>query len=42
MAYFDGMLEGAHGERVEEIKARKKDGAKFIGSFCIYVPEEII
>lgn len=42
MAYFDGVLHGAHGERVEEIIERKKDGAKFIGTFCIYVPEEII
>lgn len=42
MVYFDGVLHGAHGERVEEIIERKKDGAKFIGTFCIYVPEEII
>lgn len=42
MAYFDAVLHGAHGERVSEIIEKKKEGAKFIGTFCIYVPEEII
>ncbi len=42
MAYFDNVLHGAHGERVKEIIDQKNKGAKFIGTFCIYVPEEII
>jgi benzoyl-CoA reductase/2-hydroxyglutaryl-CoA dehydratase subunit BcrC/BadD/HgdB len=42
MAYFDRVILGAHDERVAEIIDRRKRGAKFIGIFCIYVPEEII
>jgi len=42
MAYFDGVIRGAHGERVREIAARRAAGDKFVGTFCIYVPEEII
>lgn len=42
MAYFDGVVRGAHGERVREIAARRDAGDKFIGTFCIYVPEEIV
>ncbi|MBP7706629.1 MAG: 2-hydroxyacyl-CoA dehydratase [Candidatus Aminicenantes bacterium] len=42
MAYFDGVIRGAHGERVREIAARREAGDKFIGTFCVYVPEEIV
>ncbi|MCX6569586.1 MAG: double-cubane-cluster-containing anaerobic reductase [Candidatus Aminicenantes bacterium] len=42
MAYFDGVINGAHGERVREIVDRRAAGDKFIGTFCIYVPEELI
>jgi len=42
MGYFDGVIHGAHGARVREIMARKAAGAKFVGTFCIYVPEEIL
>jgi benzoyl-CoA reductase/2-hydroxyglutaryl-CoA dehydratase subunit BcrC/BadD/HgdB len=42
MAYFDGVIYGAHGERVREIVDRRAAGDKFIGTFCIYVPEELI
>ena len=42
MDYFDGVIRGAHGERVREIVARRDAGDKFVGTFCIYVPEEII
>ncbi len=42
MAYFDGVIHGAHGERVREIVDRRAAGDKFIGTFCIYVPEELI
>jgi benzoyl-CoA reductase/2-hydroxyglutaryl-CoA dehydratase subunit BcrC/BadD/HgdB len=42
MSYFDGVIRGAHGERVREIAARRDAGDKFIGTFCIYVPEEIV
>ncbi len=42
MAYFDGVILGAHGARVREIMARQAEGAKFVGTFCVYVPEEIL
>ncbi len=42
MAYFDGVIRGAHGKRVAEIVAHKKAGGKFVGTFCIYVPEEFL
>jgi benzoyl-CoA reductase/2-hydroxyglutaryl-CoA dehydratase subunit BcrC/BadD/HgdB len=42
MDYFDGVIRGAHGERVREIAARRDAGDKLVGTFCIYVPEEII
>jgi len=42
MAYFDGVIRGAHGDRVAEIAARRAAGDKFIGTFCVYVPDEII
>ena len=42
MAYFDMAIKNAHCARVKEILDRKNNGAKFIGTFCIYVPEEIV
>ncbi len=42
MAYFDGVIREAHGDRVREIIERRAAGDKLIGTFCIYVPEEIV
>ena len=42
MAYFDGVIHGAHGARVREIVDRRAAGDKFIGTFCVYVPDELI
>ncbi len=42
MAYFDRAAHGAHGGRVREIVDAREQGAKMIGTFCVYVPEEII
>jgi benzoyl-CoA reductase/2-hydroxyglutaryl-CoA dehydratase subunit BcrC/BadD/HgdB len=42
MAYFDGVILEAHGERVREIVERRAAGEKLVGTFCIYVPEEIV
>lgn len=41
MAYFDSLVEAAHTSRVQEIVAHKAAGGAFIGTFCIYVPDEI-
>jgi benzoyl-CoA reductase/2-hydroxyglutaryl-CoA dehydratase subunit BcrC/BadD/HgdB len=42
MAYFDRAVHDAHGARVAEIVAAQRQGRKMVGTFCIYVPEEII
>jgi benzoyl-CoA reductase/2-hydroxyglutaryl-CoA dehydratase subunit BcrC/BadD/HgdB len=42
MGYFDGVIRGAHGERVREIVERRAAGGKFVGTFCIYVPDELV
>ncbi|MDD8025031.1 MAG: double-cubane-cluster-containing anaerobic reductase [Acidobacteriota bacterium] len=42
MAYFDGVIHGSHGDRVREVMAKRAAGAKFVGTFCVYVPEEIL
>lgn len=42
MAYFDEAFHSAHGARVAEIMAHKATGGKFVGTFCIFVPEEIV
>jgi hypothetical protein len=42
MAYFDGVIHGAHGARVQEIVDRRAAGDKLIGTFCVYVPDELI
>lgn len=39
--YFDHVLHESHGNRVAELIEARKQGKKFIGTFCIYVPEEI-
>jgi len=42
MAYFDGVIREAHGGRVREIVERRAAGDKLVGTFCIYVPEELV
>lgn len=41
MAYFDRSVAVAHCHRVKELMTLKSRGKKAIGTFCIYVPEEI-
>ncbi|MBM4137007.1 MAG: 2-hydroxyacyl-CoA dehydratase [Nitrospira sp.] len=42
MKYFDFVISEVHGLRIEEIIEAKKEGKKVIGTFCVYVPEELI
>ena len=42
MKYLDFVLSEIHGLRVEEILKAKAEGRKVIGTFCLYVPEEIV
>ena len=41
MKYFDHVLHESHGGRVAELIEERNNGKKFIGTFCIYVPDEI-
>ena len=42
MQYLDFVISEAHGLRIEELMDTKKKGNKVIGTFCVYVPEELI
>jgi benzoyl-CoA reductase/2-hydroxyglutaryl-CoA dehydratase subunit BcrC/BadD/HgdB len=42
MAYFDFVISEIHGLRIQELVDHKKAGGTVIGTFCLYVPEEII
>jgi benzoyl-CoA reductase/2-hydroxyglutaryl-CoA dehydratase subunit BcrC/BadD/HgdB len=42
MAYFDFVMSEIHGLRVKELVDHKAARGTVIGTFCLYVPEEII
>jgi len=42
MQYLDFVISEVHGLRVEELMREKQKGNKVIGTFCVYVPEELI
>lgn len=42
MGYFDFVMSEVHGLRIKELLDEKKTGRKIIGSFCVFVPEEIV
>ncbi|MBU1137790.1 MAG: 2-hydroxyacyl-CoA dehydratase family protein, partial [Proteobacteria bacterium] len=42
MAYFDNMIAELHGGRIKELLAAKEEGRPVIGTFCVYIPEEIV
>jgi len=42
MEYFDFVVNEIHGLRVQELQEHKAGGGKVIGTFCVFVPEEII
>ena len=42
MDYFNMVIAEVHGLRIQELLEHKARGEKIIGTFCIYVPEEII
>jgi benzoyl-CoA reductase/2-hydroxyglutaryl-CoA dehydratase subunit BcrC/BadD/HgdB len=41
MVQFDRSFHESHGGRVREVLRHREDGGKSIGTFCIYVPEEV-
>jgi len=42
MEYFDFVMSEVHGLRVKELLDEKAAGRKVFGSFCVFVPEEIV
>ena len=42
MEYLDFVLSEVHGLRIKEIQDAKDQGKKVIGTFCVFVPEEIV
>ncbi len=42
MKYFDFVMSEVHGLRIKELVDEKKTGRRIIGSYCVYVPEEIV
>ena len=42
MAYLDFVMSEVHGLRIKELHDFRAGGGKVVGTFCLYVPEEII
>jgi benzoyl-CoA reductase/2-hydroxyglutaryl-CoA dehydratase subunit BcrC/BadD/HgdB len=42
MEYLDFVLSEVHGLRIKELQAAKEQGRKVIGTFCVFVPEELV
>jgi benzoyl-CoA reductase/2-hydroxyglutaryl-CoA dehydratase subunit BcrC/BadD/HgdB len=42
MDYFNFVMSEVHGLRVKELIDGKKEGHKIVGSYCVFVPEEIV
>ncbi|MBU4449380.1 MAG: 2-hydroxyacyl-CoA dehydratase family protein, partial [Proteobacteria bacterium] len=42
MEYLDFVLSEVHGLRIKEIQEAKAQGRKVIGTFCVFVPEELV
>jgi benzoyl-CoA reductase/2-hydroxyglutaryl-CoA dehydratase subunit BcrC/BadD/HgdB len=42
MEYLDFVLSEVHGLRIKELQDAKAQGKKVIGTFCVFVPEEIV
>lgn len=42
MEYFDFVMSEIHGLRVKELMDARKEGRKVIGTFCVFVPEELV
>jgi benzoyl-CoA reductase/2-hydroxyglutaryl-CoA dehydratase subunit BcrC/BadD/HgdB len=40
--YLDFVLSEVHGLRIKEIDDFRRGGGKVVGTFCLYVPEEIV
>lgn len=42
MNYFNFVFSEVHGLRIKELEDHKKQGGKVLGTFCVFVPDEVI
>lgn len=42
MDYFNFVVSEIHGLRIKELSEARNQGRKVVGSFCVFVPEEIV
>jgi benzoyl-CoA reductase/2-hydroxyglutaryl-CoA dehydratase subunit BcrC/BadD/HgdB len=42
MSYFDFVMSEVHGLRIKELQDARNEGRKVIGTFCVFVPDELI
>jgi benzoyl-CoA reductase/2-hydroxyglutaryl-CoA dehydratase subunit BcrC/BadD/HgdB len=42
MNYFNFVVAEVHGLRIEELDNHRKSGGKVLGTFCVFVPDEVI
>jgi benzoyl-CoA reductase/2-hydroxyglutaryl-CoA dehydratase subunit BcrC/BadD/HgdB len=42
MGFYDFVVSEIHGLRIKELLDHKEKGGKVFGTFCVYVPEEVI
>ena len=42
MEYLDFVLSEVHGLRIKELQDAKAQGRKVVGTFCVFVPEELV
>jgi len=42
MEYLDFVLSEIHGLRIKELQEAKAQGRKIVGTFCVFVPEELV
>lgn len=42
MKYFDFVMSEVHGLRIKELLDAQEQGRKVLGSFCVFVPEELV
>lgn len=42
MNYFNFVVAEVHGLRIQELENHRKQGGKVVGTFCVFVPDEVI
>ncbi|WP_218070328.1 double-cubane-cluster-containing anaerobic reductase [Desulfuribacillus alkaliarsenatis] len=42
MDYFNKVLNDLHGHRIAEMVEHKKQGGKVVGSYCVFIPEDMV